>query len=111
MDFGAQDYFAAKINANFPRNVSQFGLPIIQGIVALFNAVNGCPLAVIDSTEISIIRTGAATAVAAKYLSRPESKVITICGCGNQGRISLKAIVKVRPLERHTHMTKTEFRQ
>jgi ornithine cyclodeaminase/alanine dehydrogenase len=50
--------------------------------------------------EITIIRTGAATGVAAKYLARPDAKVATICGCGNQGRISLKALSHVRPLTR-----------
>jgi len=50
-----------------------------------------------DSIEITIRRTGAATAVAAKYLSRPEAKTMTICGAGNQGRISLETILKVRP--------------
>jgi ornithine cyclodeaminase/alanine dehydrogenase-like protein (mu-crystallin family) len=53
-----------------------------------------------DSTEITILRTGAATAVAAKYLARSNAKVATICGCGNQGKVSLRALMKVRPLER-----------
>ncbi len=51
-----------------------------------------------DSIEITIVRTGAATAVAAKYLSLPDATIATLCGCGNQGRISLKAIMKVRAL-------------
>ena len=61
---------------------------------------NGYPLALMDSIEITIKRTGAATAVAAKYLARPDSKVVTICGCGNQGRIQLEALTKVCPLDR-----------
>lgn len=93
-------YFAAKANANFPQNMARFGLPMIQGIIALCDAENGYPLALMDSMEVTIIRTGAATGIAAKYLARPDAKVATICGCGNQGRISLKAISRVRPLER-----------
>lgn len=93
-------YFVAKTNANFPQNMKRFGLPLIQGIIVLCDGVNGYPLALMDSTEITVLRTGAATAVAAKHLARPDSKVATICGCGNQGRISLTAIMKVRPLER-----------
>lgn len=50
--------------------------------------------------EITILRTGAATAVAAKYLAVPNAKIATICGCGNQGTISLKALMKVRALEK-----------
>ncbi|HWN99629.1 MAG TPA: ornithine cyclodeaminase family protein [Blastocatellia bacterium] len=93
-------YFAAKTNANFPQNAKRFGLPLIQGIIVLCDAENGYPLALMDSMEITIIRTGAATAIAAKYLARTDAHVATICGCGNQGRISLMAIAKVRQLSR-----------
>lgn len=92
-------YFAAKLNANFPENGQRFGLPTIQGVVALCNAENGYPLAVMDSIEITIKRTGAATAVAARHLARADSKVATICGCGVQGRIQLEALSKVRPVQ------------
>ncbi|HEY6245010.1 MAG TPA: ornithine cyclodeaminase family protein [Pyrinomonadaceae bacterium] len=94
-----QSFFAAKINANFPQNATRFGLPLIQGVIVLCNAENGLPLAVMDSIEITIQRTGAATAVAAKYLARRESKSLTVCGCGNQGRISVQALSKVLPID------------
>ena len=93
-------YFAAKVNANFPENVKRFGLPMIQGVVVLCDAENGYPLALMDSIEITIQRTGAATGVAAKHLARPDSNAATICGCGNQGRISLRALTKVLPIEK-----------
>jgi ornithine cyclodeaminase/alanine dehydrogenase len=93
-------YFAAKVNANFPENVGQHGLPTIQGVVVLCDGKNGYPLAVMDSIEITVQRTGAATGVAAKYLARPTSSTVTICGCGNQGRISLRALSKVLPVEK-----------
>jgi ornithine cyclodeaminase/alanine dehydrogenase len=96
----AKSYFVAKVNANFPQNKRRFGLPTIQGIVILSNAENGYPLAVMDSIEITIQRTGASTAVAAKYLARSDSKVVTICGCGNQGRIQLRSLLRVRALKR-----------
>jgi len=92
-------YFAAKVNGNFPENSSRFGLPTIQGVIVLCDAENGTPLAVMDSREITSLRTAAATAVAAKFLARQDSQTITICGCGNQGRIQLKALSRVRPLE------------
>src|SRR3982751_1262491 len=76
-------YFAAKTNANFPQNVKRFGLPLIQGVIVLCDGENGYPLALMDSIEITIQRTGAATAVAAKYLARSDSKIATVCGCGN----------------------------
>src|SRR6185436_9256925 len=92
-------FFAAKINANFPENAKRFGLPLIQGAVFLADAQNGYPLAIMDSMEITIQRTGAATAVAAKYLARPDSKSILICGCGNQGRVSVQALSKIFSLK------------
>src|SRR3984893_1581418 len=95
-----RSYFAAKVNANFPENAKRVGLPMIQGVVVLCDGENGYPLALMDSIEITIQRTGAATGIAAKYLARPDSKVATICGCGNQGRISLRALTKVLPIEK-----------
>jgi len=95
----SKSYFAAKLNANFVENTKRFGLPLIQGLILLCDAENGYPLAVMDSTEITIKRTGAATAIAAKYLARPDSKTATICGCGNQGRVQLRAIKTVLPIE------------
>lgn len=95
-----RSYFAAKVNANFPENAKRFGLPTIQGVVVLCDGENGYPLALMDSIEITIQRTGAATGVAAKYLARPDSKTVTICGCGNQGRISLRTLTRVLPIEK-----------
>jgi alanine dehydrogenase len=95
-----RSYFAAKINANFPGNPKLNGLPTIQGVVLLCDAENGYPLALMDSIEITTQRTGAATGVAAKYLACTDSKTLTVCGCGNQGRISVRAISKVLPVER-----------
>jgi alanine dehydrogenase len=91
-----RNYFAAKVNGNFPGNPAAFDLPTIQGVIVLCDADNGRPLAVMDSIEITALRTAAATAVAAKYLAVQDAKVITICGCGKQGRIQLKALAAVR---------------
>jgi alanine dehydrogenase len=96
----SRNYFVAKTNANFPANMKNNGLPTIQGVISVSDADNGRLLALMDSIEITIIRTGAATGVAAKHLARPDAKIATICGCGNQGRISLKAIMAVRHLEK-----------
>jgi alanine dehydrogenase len=98
LDLGTR-YFAAKVNGNFPENGSRCGLPTIQGVLVLCNAEQGSPLAVMDSRDITALRTGAATAVAAKYLARMDSRSVTICGCGTQGRVQLKALFRVRDLE------------
>jgi alanine dehydrogenase len=93
-------YVAVKLNANFPDNGPRRGLPTIQGVVALSDGETGQPLALMDSMEITALRTGAATAVAARHLARADARVATIVGCGRQGRIQLAALARVRPLER-----------
>jgi alanine dehydrogenase len=57
-------YFAAKLNANFPRNGQRHALPTIQGAVILCDAACGTPLAIMDSIAITALRTAAASAVA-----------------------------------------------
>lgn len=91
--------FAAKINANFPGNPSAHGLPTIQGVLGLFDARNGRVLALMDSIEITSVRTAAATAVAAKHLALPNADVV-VCGCGEQSRHQLRALACVRSLGR-----------
>jgi alanine dehydrogenase len=95
-----RSYFAAKTNANFPDNPRRFGRPTIQGTVVLADADHGEPLAVMDSGSVTALRTGAATAVAAKFLARREARTATVVGCGVQGEIQLAAIAAVLPLER-----------
>jgi len=80
-------YFAAKCNANFPKNPERTGLPTIQGALLLFDGEDGRWLAVLDSVELTAQRTAAASAVAARFLARPESTVLGLCGCGVQGRM------------------------
>ena len=96
---GYGQYFATKINANFPANPGQYNLPTIQGVVALFEATRGTLLALMDSIEITAQRTAAASAVAARYLARRDAVKATIVGCGVQGRFQLEAIHLVRPLQ------------
>jgi alanine dehydrogenase len=95
---GNRNYFVAKLNANFPGNNARFGLPTIQGVIVVFDAESGAPLAILDSIDITLKRTAAASAVAAKYLARKDSSVATICGCGQQGRAQLLAVLLVLPL-------------
>jgi alanine dehydrogenase len=99
LDLGRR-YFAAKTNANFPGNPERFGLPTIQGVLLLAEAERGTSLALMDSAEITGLRTGAATAVAARHLARPGAAVVTVCGCGMQGRFLLRALAAVLPLTR-----------
>lgn len=89
-------YFAAKTNANFPDNGARHGLPTIQGALILCDAVNGHPLAVMDSMGITALRTAAATAVAAKHLALEQCDAALFCGCGAQALPHMRALLRVR---------------
>jgi ornithine cyclodeaminase/alanine dehydrogenase-like protein (mu-crystallin family) len=91
-------YAALKLNANFPDN--RAGLPTIQGAILLCDGDNGALLAVIDSIEVTLRRTAAATALAARLLARPGSETLLVCGCGAQAAAQLDALVEILPLRR-----------
>ena len=91
---------AIKVNGNFPGNPASNGLPTVQGVIYLADGRNGRPLAVMESIEVTINRTAAATTLAARHLARQDSRIATICGAGVQGRIQLVAIAAAARLER-----------
>lgn len=97
---GADPRFAVKTNANFPGNRESSGLPTIQGVITLFDGATGVPVAVMDSIEITILRTAAATAVAARHCAREGASTLTIFGCGDQAPAQIRALARVRPLTR-----------
>ena len=92
---GTDPFVAVKTNANFPGNPVR-GLPTVQGLIQVFDLASGVLIAVMDSIEITILRTAAATAVAATYLARPDARVMTLIGCGVQGRAHVQALQEVR---------------
>ena len=77
--------------SGYPDN-QKMNLPYISGLLILNDPENGFPIAVMDATWITAMRTGAATAVAAKYLARPDSSSVGIIACGVQGRSNLEAL-------------------
>jgi ornithine cyclodeaminase/alanine dehydrogenase-like protein (mu-crystallin family) len=77
--------------SGYPENFKR-GLPYISGLIVLNDPGTGLPISVMDASWITAKRTGAATAVAAKYLARPDSKALGIIGCGVQGRSNLHAL-------------------
>jgi ornithine cyclodeaminase/alanine dehydrogenase-like protein (mu-crystallin family) len=81
----------------YPGNQAK-GLPYITGLLMLNDPETGVPLAVMDCTWITAKRTGAATAVAARYLARPESATVGIVACGVQGRSNLEALACLFPV-------------
>ncbi|MFP5330272.1 MAG: ornithine cyclodeaminase family protein [Alphaproteobacteria bacterium] len=93
-------YVALKLNGNFPDSPDRLGLPTIQGAILLCDGENGRLLAVLDSIEVTLRRTAAASALAAQLLARPHSRTALVCGCGRQGIAQLEAVRDVLPLER-----------
>lgn len=77
---------------NFLKNPAR-GLPTISGLLVLNDSESGLPIAVMDCTWITAKRTGAASAVAAKYLARGEAEVLAVIGCGVQGRSHTEAML------------------
>jgi ornithine cyclodeaminase/alanine dehydrogenase len=80
--------------SGFPENPKR-GLPYISGLLVLNDVETGFPLCIMDCTWVTAKRTGAATAVAAKYLAREDATVFGILGCGVQGRSNLEALTIV----------------
>jgi len=83
----------------YPDN-SKRGLPYVTGLLILNDPETGIPVALMDCTWITAQRTGAATAVSAKYLARSESSTVGILGCGVQGRSNLEALKVLFPLKK-----------
>jgi ornithine cyclodeaminase/alanine dehydrogenase len=83
----------------YPENYKR-GLPYITGLLVLNDAETGVPYALMDCTWITAYRTAAATALAAKYLARAESRTVGILACGVQGRSNLEALATLFPLSR-----------
>ncbi len=87
-----------KLVSVFPGNHHR-GLPSHQGVIALFDEGDGAPLAVMDGTYITAIRTGGTAAVAARALARSDARVLAILGAGVQGTSHLETFPRVRDFE------------
>jgi len=90
------DSAGVKWVSGYPSNMEK-GLPYITGLLILNDPQTGIPIAVMDCSWITAMRTGASTGISAKYLARKDSRVAGILGCGVQARTSLMAMVEVLP--------------
>jgi len=93
---GALGAAGVKWIAGFPGNRDR-GLPYVTGLIVLNDVETGLPIAVMDATWVTAMRTGAASAIAARHLARPDSAVVAIVGCGVQARTNLEALLHVLP--------------
>jgi len=81
-----------------PEN-AMYNLPTVMAVIIIVDPKNGFPLAILDGTYLTSIRTGAAGALAAKFLSRKTAKIAGFVGCGVQARTQLACILEVRKLK------------
>jgi ornithine cyclodeaminase len=95
----AQGRFGIKVLALYPGN-GALGLPSHAGVMLLFDAATGTPLAAMDSDTLTAVRTAAASAVATRALARAGSRVLALLGTGHQALWHLKALRTVMKVER-----------
>lgn len=95
---GEGHYLGTKIVSAFPDNRSH-GLPAILGVYVLQSGETGAPLAVIDGTRLTHWRTAAASALAARYLARPDARRLLMVGAGALAPFLVRAHATVRPIE------------
>lgn len=93
------DMAGTKIVSVHPENPKK-GLPTVIAVIILNDAKTGFPLALMDGTYITGMRTGGAGAVAVKYLARQNAKTLGVVGAGKQAFFQIAAILKVRPIEK-----------
>ena len=86
------DISAVKVVNSHPENQAKFGLPTVMATIILVDPRSGAPLAIMDGTWITAMRTGAAGGLAARYLAHRDSKVVGFVGAGTQARTQLMAL-------------------
>jgi ornithine cyclodeaminase len=94
---GQYDAFGIKWIAGFPQNPKKYGMPRATGFFILNDAEKGFPLAVMDCTLLSAMRTGAVTGVGAKRLASQDSEVVAMIGTGVQARTQTDALMLAVP--------------
>jgi ornithine cyclodeaminase/alanine dehydrogenase-like protein (mu-crystallin family) len=87
----------SKLVSLFPQNAGT-AVPTHQALIAAFDAETGSPVALLDGTEITAVRTGACSALSARLLAREDASVLAVLGTGVQARSHARALVRVRPI-------------
>ncbi|HEY5807903.1 MAG TPA: hypothetical protein VIT67_08035 [Povalibacter sp.] len=100
-DVRAMPAYAAPLGYASIKNINMHpgnrSMPSIIGTLTLFDPPTGFPLAIMDATAITRLRTGAASGVATRLLARADATVVSFIGAGNQALTQLEAILAVRP--------------
>ncbi|MBS7634361.1 ornithine cyclodeaminase family protein [Candidatus Bathyarchaeota archaeon] len=96
---GRMGSLSTKIVTVFEKNLEK-NMPTIMATIILNDSETGAPLAIMDGTLVTAMRTGAVCGVATKYLARKDSKIIGIFGAGVQARTQLMAMCVARDIKR-----------
>ena len=96
---GEVDALAVKVVSVYANNPGQYNLPTTIGTLLLNDPRTGAPLAVMDASCLTAVRTGAVTGVATRHLARKDAKRVGIFGAGVQAQTQLWAVCSVRPVE------------
>ena len=94
---GEFDICGIKWIASTPSNPKKYGIPRAHALVVLNDSETGEPVAIMDATYISAMRTGAMTGVGIKYLAKPSCKIVGMIGSGVQARTQIAAIKEAAP--------------
>jgi alanine dehydrogenase len=86
-----------KLVSLFPRNAGS-ALPTHQAVIVVFDSATGAPVALLDGTVITAVRTGACSALSARLLAREDASLLAVLGTGVQARSHARAMVRVRPI-------------
>lgn len=103
----ATDSLGVKFVSVFPDNKLQ-GKKTIYGVMMLADVMTGQPLALLEASYLTVLRTGAVAGLATRYLSQQKAKTLSMIGTGAQARGLLGAIQAVRPIERIHLYNRTE---
>ena len=96
-EVGSAEVFGAKLVTLFPANPDR-GIPAVQGHILLFDRADGTPLALVEASSVTALRTAAASAAATRVLAREDAATLAVLGCGVLAETHLEAMLAVRPV-------------
>jgi alanine dehydrogenase len=99
IDAGDWEAAAVKWVNVHPDNPEEYDLPTVMGTIIYSDPESGFPVALLDGTDITRLRTGAAAAVATRHLAREDATTLGLVGAGIQAHSQLEAIAEVRDIE------------
>lgn len=95
---GSQPFYSLKCAASFPGCAAR-GLPTVQSQILLFSKTAGTLSAIVEANWLTALKTGAASAVATRYLARADAGILAVIGAGEQAKTQLQSLCRVREIK------------